>query len=68
MMEISRLTEVMEAVVTEQEPAVMDIDQKAEKVVAETEEGNKQLSEAIEKRRSAKKMQLTCVGITSEWF
>ena len=63
MIELAQLFQDMEAAVIEQEPAVMDIEQKGEDTVVNLGKGNEQLDEAVKKARSARKKKWICLGI-----
>ena len=73
MVELAQLFQDMEAAVIEQEPAVMDIEQKGEETVTNLGQGNKQLDSAVDKARAARKKKWICLGISgtfpclSEW-
>ena len=65
MVELAQLFQDMEAAVIEQEPAVMDIEQKGEETVTNLGQGNKQLDSAVDKARAARKKKWICLGISS---
>ena len=65
MIELAQLFQDMEAAVIEQEPAVMDIEQKGEETVVNLGKGNEQLNTAVDKARSARKKKWICLGIVS---
>ena len=64
MVELAQLFQDMEAAVIEQEPAVMDIEQKGEETVTNLGKGNEQLNTAVDKARSARKKKWICLGIS----
>ncbi|MDI1490879.1 MAG: hypothetical protein OHK93_002084 [Ramalina farinacea] len=63
MIELAQLFQDMEAAVIEQEPAVMDIEQKGEETVTNIGKGNEQLDDATKKARAARKKKWICLGI-----
>lgn len=66
MVELAQLFQDMEAAVIEQEPAVMDIEQKGEDTVVNLGKGNEHLDKAVVKARSARKKKWICLGIGSK--
>ncbi|KAL9103468.1 MAG: hypothetical protein Q9163_001496 [Psora crenata] len=63
MIELAQLFQDMEAAVVEQEPAVMDIEQKGEETVVNLGKGNEQLDSAVEKAHAARRKKWICLGI-----
>lgn len=66
MIELAQLFQDMEAAVVQQEPAVENIDQKAEDTVTNLGKGNEQLDQAVDKARAARRKKWICLGIFSE--
>lgn len=67
MIELAQLFQDMEAAVIEQEPAVMDIEQKGEETVTNIGKGNEQLDDATKKARAARKKKWICLGIVGTY-
>ncbi len=65
MIELAQLFQDMEAAVVEQEPAVQKIDERGEETVTHIGDGNKQLDQAVDKARAARKKKWICLGIFS---
>lgn len=68
MIELAQLFQDMEAAVIEQEPAVENIDTKAEDTVVNVGKGNEQLDSAVVKARSARKKKWICLGIVRKFL
>ena len=68
MIELAQLFQDMEAAVIEQEPAVENIDTKAEDTVQNVGKGNEQLDQAVVKARSARKKKWICLGIVRKSY
>ena len=67
MIELAQLFQDMEAAVIEQEPAVMDIEQKGEETVTNIGKGNEQLDDATKKARAARRKKWICLGIVGTY-
>ena len=65
MVELAQLFQDLDAAVIEQEPAVMDIEQKGEETVTNLGKGNENLDQAVVKARAARKKKWICLGIFS---
>ena len=65
MIELAQLFQDMEAAVVQQEPAVENIDTKAEDTVQNLGKGNQQLDQAVDKARAARRKKWICLGIFS---
>lgn len=63
MIELAQLFQDMEAAVVQQEPAITNIDDKAEDTNVNMNKGNQQLDQAVVKARSARKKKWICLGI-----
>ena len=63
MIELAQLFQDMEAAVVQQEPAIENIDTKAEDTVANVHKGNEQLDSAVDKARAARRKKWICLGI-----
>ena len=68
MIELAQLFQDMEAAVIEQEPAVMDIEQKGEETAVNVTKGNEQLDDAVKKARSARRKKWICLGIVGAFY
>lgn len=66
MIELAQLFQDMEAAVVQQEPAIENIDTKAEDTVVNMNKGNEQLDQAVVKARSARRKKWICLGIVSK--
>lgn len=66
MIELAQLFQDMEAAVVQQEPAIQNIDDKAEDTVVNINKGNEQLDQAVVKARSARKKKWICLGIVGK--
>jgi len=64
MIELAQLFEDLNAIVVEQEPMVMNIEQKGEEVHENVVKANTEIGGAIEKARSRNKKKWWCLGIT----
>lgn len=67
MIELAQLFQDMEAAVIEQEPAVMDIEQKGEETVTNIGKGNEQLDDATKKARAARRKKWILLGIVGTY-
>ncbi len=67
MIELAQLFQDMEAAVVQQEPAIENIDTKAEDTVVNMNKGNEQLDQAVVKARSARRKKWICLGIFSKF-
>lgn len=67
MIELAQLFQDMEAAVVQQEPAVENIETKAEDTVTNLDQGNIQLDKAVDKARAARKKKWICLGIFGEY-
>ena len=63
MMELAQLFQDLETLVVQQEPAVAQIEQKAEDITGNVGKGNTELDGAVKKARAARRKKWICLGI-----
>ena len=61
--ELAQLFQDMQNLVVEQEPQVIDVEQKGEQTVDHVTQGNTNLGGAVDKARSARRKKWYCLGI-----
>lgn len=66
MIELQQLFQDLDAIVVQQEAAVVDIEQKAEETNTHMEAGNVEMGKAVNSARAARKKKWICLGIVGE--